>query len=429
VIDRPGPGDRPQIGGIRPRPERPSIGGGNHIGDNININNNIYNNWGVSTLPGRYPGRYPGNNWNNNWHDHWHNNCIRPHYHNWYHGCWHGHWGPNYYAPIIWGSVGWRWGSSWASSWGYGPSYYNPYYDPVAVSTVYNYSQPVIVQQVVASEPASDPGAAPAAAPTADPAVQAFDEGLALFKRGSYPQALSKFDSALRLAPQDPVIHEVRALTLFALGRYTDAAATLNALLASAPGMDWTSLSSLYGDTADYTAQLRKLETHVKANPTDTAAMFTLSYQYLVIGENDAAIRGLKEVVKQQPKDATAQKMLAALAPDPEPESQPAPPPAANAPAEPTTDLVGNWLAKGPDVAIKLVIDEQSNFTWTATPTGKPPVELKGVLSSTADQIVLESKDQGAMAGKVKSGGPDKFTFFMQGMPAGDPGLAFQRTP
>ncbi len=44
------------------------------------------------------------------------------------------------------------------------------------------------------------------------------------------------------------MIHEVYALSLFAIGDYEAAAATLNALLASAPGMDWTSVSSLYGD-------------------------------------------------------------------------------------------------------------------------------------------------------------------------------------
>jgi tetratricopeptide (TPR) repeat protein len=255
-----------------------------------------------------------------------------------------------------------------------------------------------------------------------------FDEGLAQFKAGSYDQALAKIDSALKSLPKDPVLHEVRALCLFALGRYKESAATLNALLASAPGMDWTSMSSLYGSADDYTAQLRKLEARIKSNPTDAPAIFVLAYHYLVIGQNDAAIEALRQVVKLQPKDATAQRMLASLAPPEEKPADPPPPtPDKPAPAGPTTDLVGSWLAKSGNATIQLTIDDQSQFTWRATPQGKPPVELTGTMATTADTIALESKDQGAMVGKVKSGGPDKFTFVMQGMPPSDPGLAFER--
>ena len=45
---------------------------------------------------------------------------------------------------------------------------------------------------------------------------------------------------------------KLRVLTLFALGDYTPAAAALNSFLSSAPGMDWTTMSSLYGSIDDY---------------------------------------------------------------------------------------------------------------------------------------------------------------------------------
>lgn len=418
--NRPGIGDRPIIGGGN-RPDRPIIGDGNiinrpggiQIGGGIGNNNNININrpgWGIGNRPG---------DWNHNWGNNWHDHCINPG-HGWYHGCWAGHWGAYWYRPVVWGAVGW----------GLGASYSNPYYD--SSYTSYDYSQPVQVYSGYA--PADDGSGATQPAPQQSPeeqqAMQSFNDALALFKKGSYQEALTKINSALTVMPKDPVLHEVRALCLFALGQYKEAAATLNSLLASAPGMDWTSMSSLYGNVADYTQQLRNLETHVKNNPTDTAAIFVLAYHYLVIGQNDAAIKMLQIVVEKQPKDATARRMLDALAPPQSaaPAETPLPPPT-DAPASdaPTTDLVGRWLAKSSGATVELVITDQSEFVWRATPTGKSAVEVKGQVSATSDSLTLDSKEQGAMVGQVKSGGPDKFTFIMAGSGPSDPGIMFER--
>jgi tetratricopeptide (TPR) repeat protein len=293
-----------------------------------------------------------------------------------------------------------------------------------------------VIQNYVSPESSavSESPAPPQDSPEQTTALQLFDAALVAFKQGQYKQALSGIDEALKSLPQDPVLHETRALCLFALGQYKDAAATLNSLLASAPGMDWTSMSSLYGNADDYTAQLRKLEARVESSPSDSAALFVLGYHYLVIGQNDAAISALQRVVKLQPKDATAQRMLTALSPqettvtEKPTETTPAP---ANAvvdtPAGPTTDLVGKWVAKSPDATVELTISEDSKFTWRAAPQGKQAIAIKGNVATSSDELVLETKDQGNMAGKVKSGGSDKFTFAMLGMPPSDPGLAFMR--
>jgi polyisoprenoid-binding protein YceI len=425
-IDRPGtrPGDRPVIGGGGNRPGRPGINNGN-----INIGNNV--NIGGGNVIGNRPGWDHGN-WNNpgwgwgggGWAGNWHDHCINPHY-GWYNGCWGGYWGSNWYAPLAWGAVGWGLGAL-TSGWGYGTDYYNPYYTESAVSVPYDYSQPVAVNYVDADAAAAAPADTPAPTPEAEQATQLFDAGLALFKSGDYRGALSKFDAALAKLPGDPVVHEVRAVTLFALGEYQQAAVALNSFLSSAPGMDWTTMSSLYGNVDDYQAQLRKLEQFCTAHPNDASAYFVLAYQYLVIGSKDPAIDALKVVVKNQPKDATAKRMLDALAPAP----QTAAPAAAPAPAAsdaPQTDLVGAWRAKAGDTTIDLAITEGSQFTWKAVQPGKPAVELKGDLTSTSDELVLESKDQGAMSGSVKSLGPDKWQFALAGAPPSDPGLSFVR--
>jgi tetratricopeptide (TPR) repeat protein len=294
----------------------------------------------------------------------------------------------------------------------------------VAASVPYDYSQPVVVNNYYASD-ADAAQAAPGDSAT-EQATKLFDAGLELFKSADYRVALGKFDLALRKLPGDPVVHEVRALALFALGEYKESAAALNSLLSSAPGMDWTTLSSLYGSVDEYQAQLRKLEQFVKANPNDASAAFVLAYQYLVIGAPDAAARALQVVVKNQPHDTTAKRMLAAL----KPAEKPTPAQATEVPPDPNapqTDLVGKWQAKSGNTTISLSIDEDSQFTWKASDAGKPAVELSGQLFASDDKIVLESASQGSMAGSVKSLGPDKWRFALSGAPASDPGLGFER--
>lgn len=252
-----------------------------------------------------------------------------------------------------------------------------------------------------------------------------FNNGLEDFRTGMYPPALTAFDDALKLMPGDPVLHEMRALTLFAMGKFQAAAAVLDSLLASSPGMDWTTLSGLYGDINDYTRQLRALEAYIEANPNDASARFVLAYHYLVMGHTEDAIDALKTVVKLQPKDVTAQQLLKTLSASSEPPATTTTPPDADAPK---TDLVGRWRAKPTaDTVIDLEITEDSQFTWKATPKGGKAVELQGDLTTTNDLLVLETTTQGSMVGQVRSGGADKFQFIVSGGPPDDKGLAFER--
>ena len=410
-------------GGNRPnRPNRPGDGNIN-IGNDINIGNRP--NWDRPNWNNPGWGWGGGGSWAGNWHDH----CIRPHY-GWYNGCWNGYWGSNWYAPLAWGAVGWGLGS-WTSGWGYGSGYYNPYYTDSA-TVPYDYSQPVVVNNYVSADAGGGDAAAapPQDTPATEQATQLFDAGLAKFKAGDYQAALDSFNSALEKLPGDPVIHEVRAVTLFALGEYEPAAAALNSFLSSAPGMDWTTMSSLYGNVDDYQKQLRKLEDFCRSHPNDAAAYFVLAYQYLVIGDKAAAVDALQVVVKDQPKDTTAKRMLDALSPTTTAVASAATPPSPATPTgsdAPTTDLVGQWQAKAGDTTIDLSISDDSQFSWKALQPGKPPVELKGQVASTSDQLVLESADQGSMSGSVKSLGPDAWQFALSGAPPSDPGLSFSR--
>ena len=495
--DRPGiGGNRPGIGGTRPttlpgdlagfgnrpggyrpnRPGRPGIGGnrpgigdGNAIWNNGNFNsgnfNNNFNNNNFNNVHvgGGYGGwGYPGGGYGgwgygggygggSGW--------VNPHYGNWYNGGWNGNWGGyngGWWAPFAAGAATWgllssvgNWGLGYGTL-GYGAAgYVNPYYSAVPAAVVaaspYDYSQPVFVDSSYASgqaapvvegtQPADDSQATAQASPT-DVAV---DEALAKFKAGDYAGALAGFDKALRLSPKDSVIHEVRALALFALGRYPEAAATLNSVLASAPGMDWTTVSNVYGSVDAYTGHLRKLEDFCRTHPDDAAAHFVLGYQYLVGGSSDMAAAALRVVIAKQPGDVVAKRLLDAIAPAAQDQAQPAPT-AESAPqgatarpaaeqALPEIDLVGTWKATSGKDTIQLTVTADSKFTWKAQPDGKPPVTLDGSIETTADAVALVSESAGTMVAKVTPKTADSFEFSLAAAPKDTPPLVFSRQP
>jgi len=463
--NRPGIGDRPIIGDRPGIGDRPIIGGGNNIGNKIGIGNNIgsgnVGNWIGNDFNFNFnnfnrPGWGYGGNWHNHWGDHWYNHHVNYHHHGWYHGCWSGHWGNNWYVPVAVGATYWGL-TALTRTWGYGYyyGYVNPYYvapTVVATAPAYDYSQPIIINNYIESgdQTVAADGQAAAPAGQAPPPAQTFDQqaGYALldqgrdaFKRQDYKRALQCAEQAVQKVPNDPVVHEFGALCLFALGDYQRSAGVLNALLAVAPGMDWTTLISLYSSADEYTAQLRALEAHVKSNPNDTAALFVLAYHYLVCGHADSALKSLQRVVEAQPDDQVAKRMYEALK---GPEQAPAPPPGESPPAAkpdvepkpeavaadepaPTTDLVGRWQAKRDGNTFDLAIGEQGEFTWKSTPQGQEPTAISGQYAVTGNVLAMESAEQGTMAGRVTSGGPDQFQFVIAGGPPGDPGLTFQR--
>jgi hypothetical protein len=89
--------------------------------------------------------------------------------------------------------------------------------------------------------------------------------------------------------------------------------------------------------------------------------------------------------------------------------------------------LIGQWHAERDGNAFDLTVDEKGDFSWKATPKGKEPTTISGQYTVTGSALVMESGDQGTMAGRVKSGGPDQFEFVIAGGPPGDTGLTFKR--
>ena len=284
-------------------------------------------------LGGGYRGGYRGN---------------RPNPYTAYHAGWvNGYWNGNHGRGSGWGwnnwglgamglgvGVGvasWGLGSLW-NSWGYS-SYMNPYYMPATVvqpstvvvqPAVYDYSRPL---DLTSPAPAQ---------PVVDQAVASLDSARAAFQAGDYNQALKLADQAIQQTPNDPMLHEFRAMCLFALGRYDDAAVPMYTVLSTGPGWDWTTLAGLYPNIDVYTQQLRALEAYCNANPQAASARFVLAALYMTQGSNDAAAGILKQVVALQPRDTLSAQLLAALTSSAAAEPAQAQPAPAQPPATPT---------------------------------------------------------------------------------------------
>jgi tetratricopeptide (TPR) repeat protein len=207
--------------------------------------------------------------------------------------------------------------------------YSNPFYvasPSTAAGSPLNYSQPLTVP-----EPSSPASAAPPTTPakTADTprapqdtgeipvppeVLNTFEAARNAFEHGDYGTAQREADKAIGLMPMDAALHEFRALTLFAQGKYQDAAATIYAVLAAGPGWNWETLRSFYPDTKTYTTHLRALEEYEKAHGQSSDADFLVAYHYLTLGYTANAVKQLKEFAKLVPEDKLAPQLIDAFA-------------------------------------------------------------------------------------------------------------------
>jgi len=321
-----------------------------------------------------------------------------------------------------------RWGyGSWLYRLGYFP-YTNPYYAANLLgpgqSTPYDYSLPI------------DTAAEPQEEAKARPALNLFDNARDEFKKGNYNDAGKLVDEALKLLPDDTTLHEFRALCLFAVGRYDEAAAALYAVLSVRPGWDWKTLVGFYPSVDVYTEQLRALESHAKTHKS-AHDWFVLAYLYLSQDDFDEAQTALTRAVEINPHDDLSARLLGHLAAskskgdddaeaktepneEAEPESEPAPPEG--------TSIAGAWTAEangGGKVA--LTIKDDGSFSWTATRDGRTQT-VSGASSTFDKGLLVLAPDQGPpLIGRVSWTDPTHMTFRVLGDGPDDPGLSFAK--
>jgi tetratricopeptide (TPR) repeat protein len=307
------------------------------------------------------------------------------------------------------GLAGWGLGP-WANGWLYS-GFMNPYFVAPAVAAnwppvfVPDYSRPLDLNNL-------GPGAE---SPEEDLTFLAARES---FIAGDFARALILTDLALKPHPNDPILHEFRALCLFALGRYDEAAAALYVVLIAGPGWDWATMVGLYPDVAIYTRQIRELEAAIEGNRSAASKRFLLAYHYMVQDHLEAARQQFAYVVELQPKDALAAQFARLLAAPSE-----APTAAATdtsratetagmqQPSSPPAALHGTWKARpAPDLSIELTVRRDGQFTWDVNSKGQTD-SISGDADFVDGVLTLVQADAPPLAGKVVNLGATQFGF------------------
>jgi tetratricopeptide (TPR) repeat protein len=259
------------------------------------------------------------------------------------------------------------------------------------------------------------------------------DQARDAFYKGDYRAALAAVDAALAKSPSDTVLHEFRALVLFAMQRYREAASALYAVLSVGPGWDWTTMSGLYPSVDVYTQQLRALEDYVRQNADVPDGHFVLAYQYVTAGYTTAAAHQLEQVVKLVPNDQVSRQLLAMIGPADGATSTAAasaegPQTGPNdTPATAPGNITGSWRAPAAGGgAIDLSLAQGGRFTWKFG-RGDKTQAFDGKYELAGSTLVLEYDNGGTMVAKVNAEAPDRFSFKMIGGPPSDPGLTFSR--
>jgi hypothetical protein len=402
---------------------------GNNV--NVNINNRFYNNNNFAYRP-NYWGARPwwGAGASHSWHSgHWGYGYNRA----WYGNHWYFHDDHDFAQGFMWGIAVWSLGNM-IYDMGYN-SYRNPYPAPAVVyypvpsatdggakSTI-DYSQPVSV--TAAANPPGDEAATTLAETKSN---EALEQSRSAFKQGDYVAALKSCEEAIAYTPGDATLHEYRALVLFALGRYSDAAGVLNPVLASGPGWGWDTMAGFYDATTTYNAQLRKLETYVKGKPDAADARFLLGYHYMVCDNLGQAYAQFDRVVQLQPAD-TISRQLRDLTKSSLPDSEEAegPPPVRPTPV-PGEKLVGTWISdRGQDGKVTFTMSKDGNYTWSYM-NGDKTSDLKGTYGLDDKGLLVLTTEDSQMVSEVTLSNDKQMKFVLVGAPEGDPGLDFKKS-
>ncbi|MGQ0635301.1 MAG: tetratricopeptide repeat protein [Planctomycetaceae bacterium] len=367
-----------------------------------------------------------------------------PYYHNY----------DSYWLRGYWGGGMWGWGrwggdlSIWSfPRWWLGYLYYasgyglfeNPFFSPNAdVPEYLEYSSPVQVEG-----PTDDEGAVDASreqvirSPTESAGLSEFDAARSAFKAQDYQTALERVEAALKHLPRDASLHEFRALVKFAQGRYSDAAATIYAVLAISPGWNWTTLSNMYSGSEEFTRHLRALETYCKAHLEAADAAFLLAYQYVTCGHYAPAVQQFQTVVRLVPKDELAPHLLTLIegADDDVPgQSDSAVTRASLKKKVPRSSvaidqaqIVGAWRAqRGPAITLELTLARDDKFEWKVV-GAEDQLQIQGRYYLQGDLLVMEGDGGEPLIGTIALNDGGGFSFRLLGADPADRGLTFSK--
>ncbi len=132
--------------------------------------------------------------------------------------------------------------------------------------------------------------------------------GSVFFKKADYRMAAKLFKTAIEKKQDSPVVHIAYGDSLFALGRFQEAAMAIAKGLEIYPKYAESQINrrDFYGNPAEFDLQLRNLETYVSKNPSDHNARFLLGYNYFFIQDYDRADEQLQTVLSNRVLESSA---------------------------------------------------------------------------------------------------------------------------
>jgi tetratricopeptide (TPR) repeat protein len=234
--------------------------------------------------------QFRSNNWG--WNEHWRGGAFAGAF--WRYGGFFPWWDP-------WWDLGFGWWYPYYYSnfWNYYPACWTGAVD-YATYPYYSYVSPTVLQTNAAPE--EQP------APTGGYYTQAVEA----FHAGDYHNSLKLAGHAAIDDPQNPAVHLMLSLSLFAAGNYDGAAMEAHAIAAMGKTPDWATLYGFYGNVEKFTDQLRALEKDVGQHASVPTSRFLLGFLYLSEGHKEAARTQLLKALKLAPHDRVAANLLVA---------------------------------------------------------------------------------------------------------------------
>jgi hypothetical protein len=220
-------------------------------------------------------------------------------------------WYPGYYGNYGYGGYG---GYGYGGYGGYGG--YSSWGYPTYGSSYSSYGMPVYTS-AVSTVPVTLASTTPVTTSAATPSATNFTEqGETAFKAGNYSGAAYAWQHAVIDNPQSPVLVLMHAQALFATGKFAEAAGATQVAMSQLDKDQWgvvvTNYRELYGNSSDYTTQLRALEAAVRDKPNDPALRFLLGYHYTYLGYPQQGADQLATAVNLAPQDQLAKQLLEA---------------------------------------------------------------------------------------------------------------------
>ncbi|HEY2251339.1 MAG TPA: hypothetical protein VGH74_09775, partial [Planctomycetaceae bacterium] len=151
------------------------------------------------------------------------------------------------------------------------------------------------------------------AARDADNAKVFAEKGETEFKARDYKSAVYDWKHALTDDPTNGVLLMMLSQGFFATAQYDDAAGAAQRAMRLLPPEEWgvvvKNFRELYGNTQDFTTQLRALEAAIKDKPQDPALRFLAGFQYAYLGYAKEAVDQLDKGLQVAPRDEMARKL------------------------------------------------------------------------------------------------------------------------